>query len=126
MPDNLPGVGWKEGHEAFRRLSAEAQLPYVERYFRPWAGRGLNSAARVYQTTFLPATLVDGSDPATIICQRGGKNSRAYEPNKVFDTAKKGYITVGDLQAAIDRNARGPPLGRDRGQTSGRTDQYQH
>jgi hypothetical protein len=45
--------GWTGGHEAFRRLGADEQMPFVERYFQPYAG--------------------------------------------------KGFITVGDVQAAIDR-----------------------
>ena len=35
MPFNLPSVGWTGTSQAFRQLSAEAQLPYVERYFEP-------------------------------------------------------------------------------------------
>jgi len=107
MPATLKNLGWTKGHEDFRKLTAEEQLPYVEMYFKPHVKEGLGSAARLYQVTFLPATMKDGSTPDTVICKKGGKHDFAYEPNKVFDTAKKGYITVGDLQAAIDRNAKG-------------------
>lgn len=107
MPSTLKNLGWTKGHEEFRKLSAEEQLPFVEAYFKPHVKEGLGSAARLYQVTFLPATMKDGSDPDTVICKKGGKHDFAYEPNKVFDPAKKGYITVGDLQAAVDRNARG-------------------
>ena len=56
MPFNLPGVGWDGTPQAFRQLSAEAQLPYVERYFEPWKAYGLSSVNRLYQAVFLPGT----------------------------------------------------------------------
>ena len=36
MPDTLARLGWNEGHEAFRRLSATEQLPFVRAYYRPY------------------------------------------------------------------------------------------
>lgn len=107
MPNILVGLGWTDGSEAFRQLSAEGQLPFVEKFFAPFASRGLSSAARLYQATFLPATLDLGSDPDTVICQQGGVNSFAYGPNKVFDRNGDGQITVGELQQAIDRSTTG-------------------
>jgi hypothetical protein len=53
MPFNLPGVGWHGTPQAFRQLTAEAQLPYVERYFEPWKRYGLTSVNRLYQAVFL-------------------------------------------------------------------------
>ena len=107
MPDTLKRLGWTAGDAAFRQLSAEDQLPYVEKYFTPYIAQGLTSAARIYQVTFLPATLNLGSEPDTVICQQGGLNSFAYAPNKGFDTNNDGAITVGELQAAINRNTKG-------------------
>jgi len=104
-----PGAPSEPGvplHETFRRLSAEEQLPFVEEYFSAFIGKGLTSAARLYQATFLPATLDLGSDPDTVIAQQGGINSFAVDANKVFDTNNDGAITVGELQAAIDRNTK--------------------
>ena len=108
MPKILVGLGWTSGPDAFRELSAEEQLPFVEKFFTPYVPKGLSSAARLYQATFLPATLDLGSEPNTVICQQGGINSFAYGPNKVFDRDGDGAITVGELQAAIDRNTQGP------------------
>lgn len=107
MPNILVGLGWLNGPDAFRELSAEAQLPFVKKFFAPYASKGLSSAARLYQATFLPATLDLGSDADTVICQQGGIHSFAYAPNKVFDQNRDGKITVGELQDAIDRNTKG-------------------
>ncbi len=107
MPQTLVNLGYTDGKDAFSQLDAASQLPYVEKYFSPYASKGLTSAARLYQATFLPATLDLGSDPSTVICQQGGINSFAYDPNKVFDQDNDGAITVGELQAAINRNTRG-------------------
>jgi hypothetical protein len=108
MPATLERLGWTAGHEAFRQLDAEAQMPFVKKYFAPFAKKGLTSGARLYQATFLPATLDDGSDAGTVLVEQGGKHDFAYGPNKGLDTDKDGTITVGELQQAIDRNAKGP------------------
>lgn len=107
IPKTLANLGWPNGQAAFRQLSAEEQLPYVEKYFSPYISKGLTSAARLYQATFLPATLNLGSDPDTVISESGGINSFVYNPNKLFDTNKDQKITVGGLQEAIDRNTHG-------------------
>jgi hypothetical protein len=107
MPATLTGLGYTDGHEVFRTLSAEEQMPYVEAYFRPYISKGLSPAARLYQATFLPATLSGEWTMDTVICAQDGINSFAYAPNKGFDQDNKGSITIGDLQAAIDRACRG-------------------
>jgi hypothetical protein len=107
MPFNLPSVGWAGTPQAFRQLSAEAQLPYVERYFEPWKSYGLTSVNRLYQAVFLPGTLSRGSSDGTVICERNGFLSDAYAANASVDTGNKGYITVGDLRAAVYRRTTG-------------------
>src|SRR5437868_5373190 len=107
MPFNLPSVGWAGTPQAFRQLSAEAQLPYVELYFEPWKAYGLTSVNRLYQAVFLPGTLSRGSSDGTVICARNGFLSDAYTANASVDTGNKGYITVGDLRAAVDRRTTG-------------------
>jgi hypothetical protein len=107
MPNILVGLGWSNGHQAFCQLSAEVQLPFVEKYFSPHVGKGLSSGVRIYQATFLPGTFYLGSEPDTVICERGGLHSFAYEPNKVFDNNNDGKITVGELQDFIDLRTRG-------------------
>lgn len=108
MPFNLPSVGWTGTPQAFRQLSAEAQLPYVERYFEPWKQYGLSSVNRLYQAVFLPGTLSRGSADSTVICERNGFLAAAYAANVSVDAGNKDYITVGDLRAAVDQRTTGP------------------
>lgn len=107
MPATLVGLGWTAGPDEFAKLGAEDQLPFVERYFAPHSAEGLGSAGRLYQATFLPATL-PGSDESTVIAAPGGPNAEGYNSNKVLDTNRDGQITVGDLTARIDQVRRGP------------------
>jgi hypothetical protein len=58
MPKTLVGMGWTAGPDAFKVLTAEAQMPYVHRYLAPWKKYGLGSAGRLYQATFRPGTLL--------------------------------------------------------------------
>jgi hypothetical protein len=107
MPQTLVNLGWNQGHAAFRQLTADQQMPFVDRYFTPYITKGLSPAARLYQATFLPATLGLGSDFETIICGQNGPHAFAYGPNIGFDRERKGFITIGDLQDAIDRACTG-------------------
>jgi subtilisin family serine protease len=112
MPATLVRLGWTQGHEAFRRLSAEEQLPFVERYYRPFVRQGLNSTARLYQATFLPATLNRGSEPDTVIVDvNNNDNAFAYGPNRALDRRGDGRILVGDLTAFVERAKRSPRWG---------------
>lgn len=105
MPATLQGLGWTSGPDEFRKLSAEQQLPYVERYFRPHRGK-LTSPGRLYQATFLPATL-SNSDESTILAAPAGPRPRVYQSNKGLDVNADGVITVGDLTARINRVKQG-------------------
>lgn len=112
---NLKGCGWNGTREAFLRLYAEDQLPYVEAYLRPWAKYGLNSFARIHQAIFLPGSLSSATKPDDIVCSSTGtrwKNASGvpmepvfYSQNTVFDIDKKGYITLGDIEASGARAA---------------------
>jgi hypothetical protein len=106
MPDTLKDLGWTAGPDEFKGLTAERQLPFVERYFAPHVSEGLTSAGRLYQATFLPATL-PGSNESTVIAAPGGPNAGAYRANQVLDTNKDGRITVSDLTARIDQVRQG-------------------
>jgi len=101
MPQTLKGLGWTAGPDAFATLSAEQQLPYVEKYYRPHRGK-LTSAGRLYQATFLPATLKNSTE-STVIAAPGGPYAKAYAANKGLDTNKDGVITVSDLTERLNR-----------------------
>lgn len=105
MPATLRGLGWTSGHEEFRKLSAVDQLEWVLKYFTPYVKYGLDSAARIYLFTFLPAL---GADPTSrqdgyILCGSQGPFARFYRDNAVLDTDKNLYITVGDLRKRLER-----------------------
>jgi peptidoglycan hydrolase-like protein with peptidoglycan-binding domain len=108
MPKILVGMGWTAGPDAFKALTAEAQMPYVQRYFAPWKKYGLGSAGRLYQATFLPGTLRNGSAETTVICGVNGPLAWAYKANPGLDMDKDGRITVGDLTARVASVQRGP------------------
>ena len=101
MPKTLRGLGWTTGPDEFRKLTAEQQLPFVERYYRPHTGR-LTSSGRLYQATFMPATLKD-SDESTVLAGANGPRYKAYAENKGLDVNKDGLITVSDLTARINK-----------------------
>lgn len=100
MPDTLMGLGWTQGPDVFRSLTADEQLPFVERFYRPHIGK-LTSPGRLYQATFLPATL-PGTDESSVIAAPGGPNPGAYRDNILLDTNRDGAITVSDLTARVD------------------------
>jgi hypothetical protein len=101
MPSILTGLGWTDGPDTFSRLSAEDQLPYVQKYFAPHAAKGLNSAGRLYQVTFLPATLKPGQGPDFVIAAQNGPFAAEYAANSGLDVDHDGSITVRDLDARI-------------------------
>lgn len=110
MEPTLRNVGWTYGYTAFRTLTADAQLPYMERYLSAYKSF-LDSRALAYVATFVPSSLQaarDGGDNFVLV-QKGGRLGWAYEANaRAFDQNKDYRITVGELDAAIERNCRGP------------------
>jgi len=103
MPKTLRGLGWVDGPDAFRRLSAVEQLPYVQKYFQPFVRHGLGSSGRLYQALFLPGTLARGSDPDTVVCASDGPFADAYAANTDLDPRGRGRITVADLTGRVDK-----------------------
>lgn len=108
-------------------MNAEAQLDLVEKFFAPYERFGLDSPARFYQATFLPATLGRGSSFDTVVTgsRPGDPFGFAYRPNIGFDIqldeegrivkgddgqpVRKGFITVGDLEQRIEIAERESP-----------------
>lgn len=89
--------------ENYRSLTATQQLEYARKYYAPHAGH-LSSSGACYTATFLPALTSHGGDPEFVLCGEHGPYVWAYGPNKMaFDPDGKGYITVGDLTARINR-----------------------
>lgn len=109
MGPTLAGLGWAFGGEKFRELSAVDQLSWVKKYYEPKAQWGLESAARLYLATFLPALMQNNAShsPIFVLCGKHGPLDWAYGPNRSFDQDGKGYITVGDLEKAVERACKG-------------------
>ena len=107
IPSTLRGLGWNDSMAAFRQLSAEQQLPWVEAFFQPWRSKGLTTVTRVYQAVFLPASLDSGASDDTVVCGAGGPFAAAYSSNRTVDIGGKGFISVGDLRAAVEARANG-------------------
>lgn len=103
LPSTLVGLGYKGTPDAFRKLSADAQLPYVEKFFQPYVHFGLNTTARVYLAVFLPSILRQNPTNNTVIAQKGGLNATVYDRNRGLDLNFDGKITVGELQQAIEK-----------------------
>ncbi|NJN46970.1 MAG: hypothetical protein HC808_11395 [Candidatus Competibacteraceae bacterium] len=100
---NLAGVGWTRTSDEYLKLSAEEQLPFIEKYYTPYKGR-LTSIARIYQVNFLPATFSNVTKPDDVLASKDGPYAWAYNANPALDpsTPKKGYITLGDLEKVVE------------------------
>lgn len=107
MPPTLQGLGWTQGHAAFRNLTATQQLAYVRRYYMPYRGH-LHTVGGLYVATFLPALVKHASDPSFVLTAANGPLPWAYSPNAAFDTNRDKAITVGELEAAVARACVGP------------------
>lgn len=107
MPATLKGLAFPGDHAAFRRLNATSQLDWARRYYLPYRGK-LGSIGQIYTANFLPALIDHSSDPNFVLTAKKGPLPWAFTPNAVFDTNGDLAITVGELQAAVQRNARGP------------------
>jgi hypothetical protein len=116
MPQFMPGVGWTAGHAAYRQLSATQQLLYACRYYGRHKGL-LGSVGAIYTATFLPALLKHAGDPAFVLTADPNPKTKgepgevlgwAYGPNAGFDANGDYAITVGELEAAVQRACRGP------------------
>ncbi len=111
MPATLTALGWTRGWDAFRLLSAEEQIPFVERYYRAHA-RFCTSDALCYVATFLPGLLADaaGANEGSgfVLCERDrGALAWAYRANVGLDRDGDGRITVGDLARQLQLSCRG-------------------
>ena len=106
MPSILRGLGWTGSPEEFRQLTATQQVPYVERYYRPYAGY-LRNEGLVYVANFLPSRLprAAASDDSFVVSREGDPY---YGSNRILDRNSDGSITVGDLKTHILMQDFGP------------------
>lgn len=80
---------------ALRKMSGEAQLEYVERYFRPWRGK-LKTLGDVYMAILWPRAV--GKSDSYALFVRG---EPAYAVNKGLDKNGDGYVTKAEAAAKV-------------------------
>ena len=111
MPNTARSLG--TSIEALKNMSAIEQLDYVEKFYKPIAGKA-KDIGDLYMFTFLPAAV--GKPNNFVIGASGSSNkvfginqNALYKQNKTFDADKKGYYTVGDVKNRISKFS-GRPL----------------
>lgn len=113
MPNTAKGLG--TSIDALKNMSAIEQLDYVEKFYKPAAGKA-KDIGDLYMYTFLPAAVGKPDDFVLGASGSGikvfGINQDAlYNQNKVFDADKKGYYTVGDVKRRISQFSGRPLVG---------------
>jgi hypothetical protein len=106
MPATLRGLG---APMEFERLSAEAQLPWIEKLIaslEPLNGGPFTTAARYYHANFFPRTMHRGDKPDTVVVARDAADPEergAYAANHGLDANGDGLVTIADLMAVLER-----------------------
>jgi hypothetical protein len=106
MPATLVSLG---APAEFESLSAEAQLPWIERLIASGERRNggpFESAARYYHANFFPVTMARGNAPGTIVAAKDATDPRerdAYSFNRGLDADGDGKITLSDLAIVLER-----------------------
>lgn len=101
----LHDVGFTGTKQEYLNLTAEAQMPFVERFFTNGNHFAqMRDVGSLYLCNFSPAFL--GKDPHFVMYRAGQK---AYDQNKGVDFGNKGFIEVDDMRkfmlAGAQRNA---------------------
>jgi hypothetical protein len=101
--NNLASVGFTGSGDEYIKLTAEEQLPYVEKYYKRYTGM-LTSVSRLYQVNYLPATMGTVTQPDGVLAAKDGVYAWAYNSNPSLDpdVPKKGYITLDDLRRVVE------------------------
>jgi hypothetical protein len=103
--DTLGSAGWSGTAQEYLALSAEQQLPYVEKCYTNHIGQ-LTSAARIYQLNYLPETFNTVTTPDGVIADKDGPRAWAYNHNEWLDapteSQRTGVITLTSMNRALD------------------------
>jgi hypothetical protein len=111
----LKWLGWQRSAAEFGGLTVAEQAPWIGKLLKAQVamlGRVPNSALDLYVLNFWPKAARAGYDVILVRDSREAQERAAYEANKGFDRASKGYITRGDLQTALDRVVHLPALAK--------------
>lgn len=88
MPNTAKGLGTTS--QALTQLTAEDQLDFVAKHFKPFRGK-LKTIEDVYMAVLYPAAVGKGSDHVLF-----KRPSKEYTQNSGLDINKDGQITVGE------------------------------
>lgn len=99
MPGTAAAMGTST--EALGHMTAENQLVWVERYFRPWNGR-LHNLGDVYGAILWPG-MIGKSDRAIIFEKDSPIHPKYYLQNRGLDADRDGFITKGEIVAHVER-----------------------
>lgn len=95
MPSTARALGTTTD-ELFR-LSATAQLPFVEKFYAKVGLRGGAAPGDYYVATFMPSFIGHAGDE--VIASAG---QRVYESNKGLDRNADGFLTVNDVRSVLE------------------------
>jgi Transglycosylase SLT domain len=87
---------------ALLMMTAAQQQPYVQKFYA--GANGAPTAGALYTYNFAPAAYRasgGGSDPNYVIFSKATSGDN-YSLNSTLDSGNKGYITVGDMNTAMD------------------------
>ena len=101
MPETAKRLGTTT--EALAKMTPEQQLDYVERYLEPYKGK-IGTLKDLYMAVLYPAAV--GKSEDTVLFSPD-KTPAAYRQNAGLDAGNKGYVTVGDAVAAVERTTGG-------------------
>lgn len=93
MPSTARSLGTSV--EKLSKMTAEQQLDYVEKYFKPYKGR-LKTLEDVYMAILYPAAI--GKSPLHELFKKG---TMTYEQNSGFDKNKDGVITPAEISIKV-------------------------
>lgn len=113
MPATLKWLGWVPGNidfdavnGSFYAANIKTQIDWSLKYLNHWREhfhiQGWNCARDMYLANFMPMHLPHKDEKEHVIID-GLKWREGYRVNQGFDRNANGFITVGDLQSAIDR-----------------------
>ncbi len=97
MPSTAHTLGTST--DALAKMTAVEQLAWVEKYFRGRT-KGVRRLEDLYLLVLYPVA-VGSSDTHVLFEMDSPETGKAYDQNKGFDRAKKGYVTTGDVVATI-------------------------
>lgn len=103
MPGTAQALGTST--QALAQMTPEQQLDMVEKYLTPYKGR-LTSLKDTYMAVLYPDAV--GQPDSAVLFREG---TTAYRQNQGLDQGRKGYITVGDAVARVQRHAGGGATG---------------